>query len=263
MKHFHHSSPVRLRDKRVGPGFTLIELLVVIAIIAILAAMLLPVLSRAKAKGKQASCMNNLKQLSTALTMYVSDHSVYPYTGNFESGGLWYTSLLPFLGNNKKVLDCAEYKGRSGFWWSQNVIFYFGGSYGYNGFGTRSLKYAYRSDDELLGLGGDRSYVTQLAFKPLNESKVLHPANMIAMGDSLMMTFGVNGYILNLKDGKDPKSVRHGKGLNMAFCDGHVEFQERTLWFSPNQEARRRWNNDHEPHRETWFDLDEEEESPQ
>ena len=63
-----------LQQKRNG-GFTLIELLVVIAIIAILAAMLLPVLSNAKERAKRTHCINSLRQLYVACTIYAGDNN--------------------------------------------------------------------------------------------------------------------------------------------------------------------------------------------
>jgi prepilin-type N-terminal cleavage/methylation domain-containing protein len=73
--------------QRHGDGFTLIELLVVIAIIAILAAMLLPALSSAKQRSQRIACLNNLKQMGTALFMYSGDNRDKIMPAFFTGGG--------------------------------------------------------------------------------------------------------------------------------------------------------------------------------
>jgi prepilin-type processing-associated H-X9-DG protein len=219
-------------------------LLVVIAIIAILAAMLLPALSRAKAAGQSAACKSNLRQLSIGLGLYTSDSQKFPLWLN----GTWYwdDKLLPLVSNNRGVFLCPANKQAPG--WTNNVA----GpnpSYGYNMAGTGR----YRFTSPSLGLDGSPN-ASQAAY--FGESQVKVPADMIALADykRVQSNNGDNDaddlYPVNLLAGLPP--ARHNLGHNVAFCDGHIEYGKQTAWLEKSDRARSRWNNDHQPHRETW-----------
>jgi prepilin-type N-terminal cleavage/methylation domain-containing protein/prepilin-type processing-associated H-X9-DG protein len=271
----------QLAKPTVRAAFTLIELLVVIAIIAILAALLLPTLSRAKEKAETTLCKSNLRQIGTALQLYVSEFHTYVPAG--QEGIAWFDILRPYTGSaawpeynltasgqpipRTGVYACPGYSRVPGFYGSlpgdpTGVPF---GAYGYNWSGIGAV--------ERIGPGQPSSYYLGVA--GIRESKIRRPTEMICFGDSPFKD-GLEGLVYkgsgHLSTGirdtalraagplasaeanrrKAAYQRRHSGRFNMIFCDGHLEHQPPEKFFDARRDASvaRRWNNDNQPHQD-------------
>jgi prepilin-type N-terminal cleavage/methylation domain-containing protein len=162
----------------VEKGFTLIELLVVIAIIAILAAILLPALAKAKAQAQKTYCMNNLKQFGIAFQMYTTDSRdlmVYPNWGSANNGWL-YAAASYNNGPPPKNTAMTLQEYQSGALWS------------YTGTGSSDHRQIYWCP---VDAGSTNSLTVQTPTPPGNAAGLAWPQRTMQMS-----TYTMNGAIM-------------------------------------------------------------------
>lgn len=205
-------------DRRICRGFTLIELLVVIAIIAILASMLLPALARAKESARKVQCLSNLRQLGTALRMYVDDND-YRFPPN-RMTNRWSNLMYPYYQNLKLLVcpsDGPDIKTASP-------------SEAYD------LKPDYSPRSYVMN-GWDDYYIYNDIKIPvevtIKESLVHYPSDTIAMGEKLTEEWDFYVDIVSVDDLRVIDQWRHLNGGNYLFIDGSVRWLKCGKSLSP------------------------------
>jgi len=190
-------------------GFTLIELLVVIAIIAILAAILFPVFARAREKGRQTLCLNNVKQLQLAILMYVGDYDeTFPLALNWDAGvnhDRWFHLIDPYV-KNKQCWVCPSWRSYQHY---SNTLQTYAWNVATNGMGYYNLN--------------PRTWTGVR----LTLSDIPKPAETINLGeeqvsDDPSLAGGWRGYLAAGTLSRLP--VTHNGGANYSFVDGHAKF---------------------------------------
>jgi prepilin-type N-terminal cleavage/methylation domain-containing protein/prepilin-type processing-associated H-X9-DG protein len=267
-------------------AFTLIELLVVIAIIAILAALLLPTLTRAKTTAQSIKCRSNLRQIGIGLSLYVNDFHVFPHGWMAQAAGLgwlWVDQLTPYTrswwtnelyrcpANGLKGFKGTSVSGSSPFDRPYPVE----RDYDYNESGSGGLAARGASSGgrgpRAKGLGWVFPESGSDWIRQVSETEVLTPSDMFAVGDSAFARptlgavtesmfvpacfYGKIGFGSTTSQREEAQRRRHDGRFNAVFCDGHAESLKTNQIFGLNDTSMRRWNRDHESHEERWMEY--------
>ena len=219
-------------NKRISAAFTLIELLVVIAIIAILAAMLLPALSKAKLKATQAACLSNQKQLGCVWMMYADDNSdvMLPYYfngGDYNGAGYYVATDLPTgmstaLAEQQTVIQLQtsplfNYVKNPG-------VFHCPGDLRYRNLqvGHGWAYVSYSRADGMDGLGWTGGSQPQIPFKTLTQA-VLQSQAMVFIEESDARGYNEDTWVISDTGWADVFAIFHGVTSTFSFADGHAE----------------------------------------